>query len=234
MTRTTASATSLITSALRSRARPAPAVERCPASFSEMLTTRSRSCSSGVIPNSRPVTIDTSSVNRKTSGSRPISPQSWAGCPGSPRASPEAAEPERGAERAADHASRTPSVRNWRSRRQRPAPSADRIANSLCRDSARRAAGSRGSRRRSSSTKPTAPWSTQRPPDAADEISLQAVEPQAMVFLFGHVRLRILTATSPASTRRRLSPGRWSRHRFSRPTRYRKCRRGSRGSPDRA
>ena len=39
MTRTTASATSAITSPLRSRARAAPAVDRCPASFSEMVTT---------------------------------------------------------------------------------------------------------------------------------------------------------------------------------------------------
>ena len=57
-------------------------------------------------------------------------------------------------------ASSTPSVRNCRSSRQRPAPSADRIANSFCRDSAR--ASSRLARlaHAISSTNATAPCST--------------------------------------------------------------------------
>ena len=89
ITSTTASATSSITSPLRSRARAAPAVDRCPASFSEMLTTRSRSCSSGAMPKSTPVTSETSNVKPSTPD-RARCPRPAAGCPDWRRASPSA------------------------------------------------------------------------------------------------------------------------------------------------
>ena len=52
MTRTTASATSDITSPRRTQVRAAEAVDRCPASLSELLTTCSRRCRSGDRPKS--------------------------------------------------------------------------------------------------------------------------------------------------------------------------------------
>ena len=56
MTSTTASATSDMTSARRTQVRAADAVERCPDSFSELLTTCWRRCSSGDNPKITPVT----------------------------------------------------------------------------------------------------------------------------------------------------------------------------------
>ncbi len=73
ITRTTASATSALTSVLRMRARPLPAVERCPASFSVMLTACCRRLMSGAMPNRSPVTTDTTSVKSSTIGSSVMS-----------------------------------------------------------------------------------------------------------------------------------------------------------------
>ena len=55
--------------------RAALAVDRCPDSFSELLTMRSRRLSSGAKPNTRPVNIETSNVKTRTTGSRVISPE---------------------------------------------------------------------------------------------------------------------------------------------------------------
>ena len=73
ITRTTASATSAATRPLRSRARVAPAVDRCPDSFNVMLTVCWRRFTSGASPNSIPVTTETTTVKARTTGSREMS-----------------------------------------------------------------------------------------------------------------------------------------------------------------
>ena len=66
MTSTTASATSDITSIRRTHVRPADAVERCPDSLSELLTMRSRRCSSGDRPKMTPVNSETTRAKSRT------------------------------------------------------------------------------------------------------------------------------------------------------------------------
>ena len=46
---------------------------RCPDSFSDIVTARSRKCSSGAMPNTSPVSSDTTIVNTSTAGSIAIS-----------------------------------------------------------------------------------------------------------------------------------------------------------------
>ena len=192
MTRTTASATSSITSPLRSRARAAPAVDRCPASFSEMFTTRSRSCSSGAMPKSTPVRSEMSSVKARTPGSSVISAALGRLSGLAAIMALQSDDAERRAERAAGQ--REHDAFGHELAQQPPAAGAKRGADRvllLPRLGAREqqvgqvGAGDEQDEAHGALQHP------QRGADAADDVVLQAVELQAVVLLIGRVHLGI-------------------------------------------
>ena len=113
---------------------------------------------------------------------------------------------------------------NCRNRRQRPAPSAERIANSFCRESARASRRLARFAHAISSTKPTAPWSTQRarrrPPTTSScrpsSRSRWFFWSGTCVFGFSTAHCASIDSTSALA---------WlaATPCFKRPTRYRKC-----------
>ncbi len=159
ITSATASATSPTTRARRSRCRPD--VVRCPPSLSAVAVASPVRCSSGASPKTTPAASATASVKASTrqSSDTPADRGRLSGNAVSRARRPPTAKTRPSA--APSSESRHPSAMNCRSSRPRLAPSADRTASSLCRDSAR--ASSRLARfaHAISSTNSTAPWSTQ-------------------------------------------------------------------------
>ena len=134
---TSASANSEPTRSMRRRERPGPSVEPRSPSRSDSPASRRDSCSAGRRPKAIPVKRDTPSAKANTRPSMPIvsTRGMLEGLSATSTRIPQAASPSPAAPPAS--ASARLSVRNWRTSRERLAPSAVRTATSFWRAAAR-------------------------------------------------------------------------------------------------
>ena len=137
MSRMSESATSATTRALRRRLRCEPGSEPRPASLRLLLRSLRVDCSAGARPKITPVSTEASSVKPSTVPSTPISLprgiKEWLKLSSSSTPHTASSKPSPPPTRARNMLS----VSNWRTSRQRPAPSAARTAISRCRSAMR-------------------------------------------------------------------------------------------------
>ena len=223
MTSTTASATSDITSPRRTQVRAPTPSSAGPTSFSEMLTTCSRRCSSGARPKSTPVTIEMASVNSEHDRVERDLGRSRQALRIRRQQRAQAGEAERGAERAAGERQHDPFGQELP--QQPPASGAERRADRelpLPRLGARQQQVGEIGAGDEQHEPDRALQHPQRRADAADEVVLQPVEPQPMSLRVGRVRRRSAAATCASIDSRSARACASVTPSLSRPTRYRK------------